>query len=142
MSLSKNNVHIPNQNFEPIVTPNVVHYSSNLFLPRPRENHFTSVNQCSLMMLRISYPLNKNLRMTLLIGLILTLGNAVSKIDLRLIKISPFFKVRCPNSGNSFIEALMDAVSSMLLWMDDSMKTDFGTNDPLPTLAFLVGQMA
>jgi hypothetical protein len=30
----------------------------------------------------------------------------------------------------------------MLLWMDDSMKTDFGTNDALPTLAFLVGQMA
>jgi hypothetical protein len=80
--------------------------------------------------------------MTLLIGLILTLGNAVSKIDLRLIKMSPFFKVRCLNSSNSFIEALKDAVSSMLLWMDDSMKTDFGTNDPLPTLAFLVGQMA
>jgi hypothetical protein len=52
-----------------------------------------------------------------------------------------FFKVRCPNSGNSFIEALKDAVSSMLLWMDDSMKTDFGTNDPLPTLAFLLGRM-
>jgi hypothetical protein len=80
--------------------------------------------------------------MTLLIGLILTLGNAVSKIDLRLIKMYPFFKVRCPNSGNSVIEALEDAVSSMLLWMDDSMKTDFGTNDPLPTLAFLVGQTA
>jgi hypothetical protein len=80
--------------------------------------------------------------MTLLIGLILTLGNAVSKIDLRLIKISPFFKVRCPNSGNSFIEALKDAMSLMLLWMDDSMKTDFGTNDPLPTLTFLVGRMA
>jgi hypothetical protein len=62
--------------------------------------------------------------MTLLIGLILTLGNAVLKIDLRSIKMYPFFKVRCPNSGNS------------------SMKTDFGTNDPLPTLAFLVGQMA
>jgi hypothetical protein len=77
--------------------------------------------------------------MTLLIGLILTLGNAVSKIDLRLIKMYPFFKVCCPNSGNSFIEALKDAVSLMLLWMDDSMKTDFGTNDPLPTLAFLVG---
>jgi hypothetical protein len=54
----------------------------------------------------------------------------------------PFFKVHCPNSGNSFIEALKDAVSSMLLWMDDSMKTDFGTNDPLPTLAFLVGRTA
>jgi hypothetical protein len=80
--------------------------------------------------------------MTLLIGLILTLGNVVSKIDLRLIKMYPFFKVHCPNSGNSVIEALEDAVSSMLLWMDDSMKTDFGTNDPLPTLAFLVGQTA
>jgi hypothetical protein len=80
--------------------------------------------------------------MTLLIGLILTLGNAVSKIDLRSIKMSPFFKVRCPNSGNSFIEALKDAMSSMLLSMDDSMKTDFGTNDPLPTLAFFVGQTA
>jgi hypothetical protein len=80
--------------------------------------------------------------MTLLIGLILTLGNAVSKIDLILIKMSPFFKVRCPNSGNSFIEALKDAVSSMLLSMDDSMITDFSTNDPLPTLAFFVGQMA
>jgi hypothetical protein len=79
--------------------------------------------------------------MTLLIGLILTLGNAVSKIDLRSIKMYQFFKVRCPNSGNSFIEALKDAVSSMLLWMDDSMKTDFGTNDPLPTLAFLLGRM-
>jgi hypothetical protein len=79
--------------------------------------------------------------MTLLIGLILTLGNAVSKIDLRLIKMSPFFKVRCPNSGNSFIEALKDAVSSMLLLMDNSMKTDFSINDPLPTLAFFVGQM-
>jgi hypothetical protein len=67
--------------------------------------------------------------MTLLIGLILTLGNAVSKIDLKSIKMYPFFKVRCPNSGNSVIEALQDAVSSMLLWMDDSMKTDFGTND-------------
>jgi hypothetical protein len=51
----------------------------------------------------------------------------------------PFFKVRCPNSSNSFIEALKDAVSSMLLLMDNSMKTDFGTNDPLPTLAFFVG---
>jgi hypothetical protein len=77
--------------------------------------------------------------MTLLIGLILTLGNAVSKIDLRSIKMSPFFKVRCPNSSNSFIEALKDAVSLMLLWMDNSMKTDFGTNEPLPTLAFFVG---
>jgi hypothetical protein len=54
----------------------------------------------------------------------------------------PFFKVRSPNSGNSVIEALQDAVSSMLLWMDDSMKTDFGTNDALPTLAFLVGRTA
>jgi hypothetical protein len=43
----------------------------------------------------------------------------------------PFFKVRCPNSANSVIEALQDAV-----------KTDFGTNDALPTLAFLVGQTA
>jgi hypothetical protein len=77
--------------------------------------------------------------MTLLIGLILTLGNAVSKIDLILIKMSPFFKVRYPNSGNSFIEALKDAVASMLLSLDDSMITDFGTNDPLPTLAFFVG---
>jgi hypothetical protein len=51
----------------------------------------------------------------------------------------PFFKVCCPNSGNSFIEALKDAMSFMLLWMDDSMKTDFGTNDPKATLAFLVG---
>jgi hypothetical protein len=32
-------------------------------------------------------------------------------------------------------------MSSMLLSMDDSMKTDFATNDPLPTLAFFVGQM-
>jgi hypothetical protein len=80
--------------------------------------------------------------MTLLIGLILTLGNAVLKIDLRLIKMYPFFKVRCPNSSNSVIEALEDAMSSMLLWMDDSMKTDIGTNDPLPTLAFLVGRTA
>jgi hypothetical protein len=77
--------------------------------------------------------------MTLLIGLILTLGNAVSKIDLISIKMSPFFKVRCPNSGDSFIEALKDAVASMLLSMDASMITDFGTNDPWPTLAFFVG---
>jgi hypothetical protein len=69
--------------------------------------------------------------MTLLIGLILTLGNAVLKIDLRSITMYPFFKVRCPNSANSVIEALQDAV-----------KTDFGTNDALPTLAFLVGQTA
>jgi hypothetical protein len=41
MSLSKNNVHFPNRNFEPIVTPNVVDYSSNLHLPGPREYHFT-----------------------------------------------------------------------------------------------------
>jgi hypothetical protein len=80
--------------------------------------------------------------MTLLIGLILTLGNAVSKIDLILIKMSPFFKVRCPNSGNSFIEALKDAVPLMLLSLDDSMITDFGTNDPLSTLAFFVGRTA
>jgi hypothetical protein len=56
--------------------------------------------------------------------------------------MSPFFKVRCPNSGNSFIEALKEAMSLMLLSMDDSMITDFGTNDPLPTLAFFVGQTA
>jgi hypothetical protein len=56
--------------------------------------------------------------------------------------MSPFFKVRCPNSGNSFIEALKDAVSLMLLSMDDSMITEFGTNDSLLTLAFFVGQMA
>jgi hypothetical protein len=58
----KNNVHFPNWSFEPIVTPNVVDYSSNLRLPRPREYHFTSVNQCSLTMPRISYPLDKNLK--------------------------------------------------------------------------------
>jgi hypothetical protein len=80
--------------------------------------------------------------MTLLIGLILTLGNAVSKIDLISIKMSPVLKVRCLNSGNSFIEALKDAVASMLLSLDDSMITDFGTNDPLPTLAFFVGRTA
>ena len=62
MSLSKNNVHFPNRNFEPIVTLNVVDYSSNLHLPRPREYHFTSVNQCLLTMLHIFYPLNENLK--------------------------------------------------------------------------------
>jgi hypothetical protein len=61
-SFKKNNVHFPNRNFEPIVTLNVVDYSSNLHLPRPREYHFTSVNQCSLTMLRISSPLDENLK--------------------------------------------------------------------------------
>jgi hypothetical protein len=59
-SFKKNNVHFPNRNFEPIMILTVVDYSSNLRLPRPREYHFTSVNQCSLTMLHISYPLDKN----------------------------------------------------------------------------------
>jgi hypothetical protein len=47
--------------------------------------------------------------MTLLIGLILTLGNAVSKIDLRLIKMYPFFKVCCPSiEGCRVIDAAVD----------------------------------
>ena len=82
--------------------------------------------------------------MTLSIALTLTLGNAVSKTDLRSIKTCPFFKVRCPNSVTSFIESLKESlkedVLSMLLSMEDSMNTDFGTNNPLPNLAFFEGR--
>jgi hypothetical protein len=80
--------------------------------------------------------------MTLSIALILTLGNVVSKTDLRSIKTCPLFKVRYPNSVNSFIESLKEDVLSMLLLMEDSMNTDSGTNDPLPNLAFFEGQRA
>jgi hypothetical protein len=66
----------------------------------------------------------------LFIGLILHLGLQYQILTL----------VCCPNSVGCLIEAFKEGVSSMLLVMDDSMKTDFGTNNPLPTLAFFEGR--
>jgi hypothetical protein len=40
------------------------------------------------------------------------------------------------------MESLNEGMSSMLQSMEDSMKTDFGTNDHLPSLAFFEGQRA